>query len=228
MKYRDDLIQEIDELLEYDRKHFDSILTSQSLGILLSEAPAKGKRRSIGVAQVNPQVKLVLVDLAESLKDFPEWCVVGGTAINAYAQPRYTGDVDILILSGWGVEKLTPFLEQNNFFKRISFHIFRHIKTGLKLDFVVPGKVQALTPERAKKILSTSLEDKINEISIKVASIQGLTVLKLMANRRKDQADIIALLKAHGLQDMSEWDLTRGEKRIYNNLWKISQKEENI
>lgn len=114
--------------------------------------------------------------------------LIGGLALSVYVRPRYTQDVDILYPS----EADIPTEVQG--FKRHRAHSFQNNRTHVE--------VEVLTAEHTSLPLNVThaiIANAVDHNGIRVATAAGLTASKLFRLSMQDQADIVALVKATGL-----------------------------
>jgi hypothetical protein len=123
-----------------------------------------------------------------------EYAVIGGHAVNAWVEPRLTVDIDVTASADGLVELHRVLLS-------VGYTIERD--TGAEqpsgpdfLRFVNADRSVVLEVQTAKtafqhEIIRRALRD---ESGTRVATVEDLIVLKLIAYRTKDQADITALM----------------------------------
>lgn len=141
------------------------------------------------------------------LKDLLAWWrktrtrgfIIGGLAVSLRADPRVTRDVDAVIVldkKRWHafLEKGTEFHfypripEPLDFAERNRIFLLHHERSKIDLDLSVAGvsfEIEAL--QRAKKV-------RIGRLQVPVATAEDLIVLKAVARRHIDWADIEKLL----------------------------------
>lgn len=129
---------------------------------------------------VAPDVVQALRDASESLtKHGIKHAIVGGFAVGAYGHIRATKDVDFLVGN-------SAFIDHNGFVTLapgVPFNI-----RGVAVDMVsIPPKVPGLIAE---------LEHPDEIDGLPIVSPEGLVVMKLVAKRAKDIADVVALVEA--------------------------------
>lgn len=106
--------------------------------------------------------------------------LIGGLAVAEYGYPRATADVDFIVTPE-GLAKLTGTPNAIGLSKDIG---------GVRVDFILPDVGEDVVEE---EIEAPSPEEAV--ACPPIASIGLLIYLKLRANRRKDQADIVELVK---------------------------------
>lgn len=162
-----------------------------------------------------PEEKAPLVPLLSVLQDLIAWLalqqtpgiVIGGVAASILGRPRATRDVDAVILldeNGW-----KTFLEAGarfgfkprhrdslDFAKQARVLLVRHETSGIDTDIslgMLPFEQEAIA--RAQSI-------KVSGITIPLPTPEDLIIMKAVANRARDVADIEALLDAHPKLDL--------------------------
>ena len=134
--------------------------------------------------------------LAEMLEEAgSEYALIGGHAVNAWLEPRFTADVDVTIEAGVvQMERLTEVLKRAGFAVALEdgadqasgpdFIRFTSADDRIVLEF-----------QAAKTALQESVIRRAQRDSrgLRVATPEDLIVLKLIANRSKDRIDLIGL-----------------------------------
>ena len=154
--------------------------------------------------------------LLVALRDLQSWlsheridyATIGGVAVSLVAQPRFTNDIDAVV---WvDAAEWRPFLEsgvQYGFVSRIPDPIefaarsrvllLRHSNTGIGLDL----SFAALPFER--EMIDEAIAIRIQEVSLRIARPEDLIVMKAVANRTKDLADIESILSTNPKLDLA-------------------------
>jgi hypothetical protein len=128
--------------------------------------------------------------------------IIGGIAASLLAVPRFTADIDALIIFPLEkLQKLIELAEKEGFIARIPkaldfarcnrVLLLRHQASGINLDLALgclPFETEAI---------KRRIEFKIGEIAIDLPSPEDLIVLKSVAHRPKDLFDIQAIIKTH-------------------------------
>ena len=160
--------------------------------------------------------------LAAWIKAKTETCapgvLIGGLAMSFYAKPRYTEDADILFLSA------TDIPETVKGFKRTRSGAFQENKTHVEVEVVTTQSINQ-TQELVKKVIETAV---IHD-GIKVASIEGLIALKLVASdnpkrKHRDLGDIDLMLENNPRPDMSEWPIEQKHFTKFEELCEVIYK----
>jgi hypothetical protein len=128
--------------------------------------------------------------------------IIGGVAASLLGKPRLTADLDaVILLSPENVpllieiareEGMSPRLENaDEFARRHHILLLRHVETGIPIDIslgMLPVEVEAV--ER-------SIEYPLGELIIRLPTPEDLIILKAVAHRPKDLADIQAVIDNH-------------------------------
>lgn len=185
----------------------------------------EGSSRNIADSVVSAEVRQVLLDAAKLLKDEPV-AVIGGIAFGAYAQPRYTEDVDLILAT----DHLTRVMEiLGPKFKKISPHAMEHKKTGAIIELVDPDWVK-IDPAIVDAAVADAARHQLGSSSLGVVTVPYLIALKLdraatdSIKAGVDQSDIMQLLDIHGYQDLSKIPIKKELRSLYEDLWKRVQK----
>ena len=128
--------------------------------------------------------------------------LIGGVAVSIRGQPRFTKDVDAVILAddlGWerAVESaarygLVPRVEDVlKFASRSRMLLLRHEASGVEVDV----SLGALPFERQAIDRSTVVT--VGRMRLRVASAEDLVIMKALARRPKDFVDIDSILDVH-------------------------------
>jgi hypothetical protein len=154
-------------------------------------------------------LKEALVQTAAALTQFKaNYAVIGGMASAYRSQPRFTKDVDFLV----AVPQLTlPGLLQDLQLRGLDFDLTTVIRQwthehmtvlsfrGIRIDWLKPVIPVYL------HILDRATEEPWLKQPIRVASAEGLILLKLLAFRTQDLVDIENLVAAHKGSLNLEW-----------------------
>ena len=159
-------------------------------------------------AQGDP-LQAALVELVTALeKRKVRYALIGGLATGYRSRPRYTADVDVMI----DVPQITlpalleELLERGFEFdlREVIDELTRHHLAVLWRDGVRVDWLKPILPVYLH-VLATASEEPGPPISIHVASVEGLLVLKMLAFRLQDQSDIEALIAANPGRIDVEW-----------------------
>jgi hypothetical protein len=143
------------------------------------------------------------------------YAVVGGMAAGFRAQPRFTKDLDLLLhVPQVELPSLLESLRDSGF----EFDMMATIREwtqhhmavlhfrGIRIDWLKP-----VLPAY-QHVLDRATEEVWLQLPIRVASAEGLILLKLLAYRLQDQVDIENLVAAHG--ETLDLDWIRGEWQV--------------
>lgn len=151
-----------------------------------------------------------LAPLLEALRDLSNWLqateaagtIIGGVAASLLGRPRLTRDVDAMVMldeGKWGeflsagerlgfVPRLPDPLE---FARKARVLLVRHEATGIDVDVVFGGlRFEEEAVERASWV-------EVSGIRVPLPTPEDLIIMKAIAHRPRDLADIESLLDAH-------------------------------
>jgi hypothetical protein len=145
------------------------------------------------------------------------YAVIGGHAVNAWLEPRFTADVDVTIVATPSeLSELLAVLQAAGY--AVDRQLGAEQPSGP--DFIrlrsAAGAVLELQP--AKTALQHDLVKRAQKRSnaVVVATVEDLLVLKLIAWRAKDRIDLEGLAKLDGV----DWDYVR----TWCETWEISDR----
>jgi len=140
------------------------------------------------------QMLLSLLEETES-----SYCVIGGLAVNAYAEPVVSLDLDLVVVSG-RVEALCKSARSKGMKVEKFEHSFNLSVKGSDL------RIQLQTDPRYQGFIARSIRRKVLGYKMAVASIQDVLTGKIWAfadktrrqsKRQKHLADIMRLVETH-------------------------------
>jgi len=152
----------------------------------------------------NNQVDILqqFLDLLNEMKI--DYCVIGGLAVNAYAEPVVSLDLDIVVVAD-AIEKLINTAEKVFIIKKFP-HSF-NLKSP-QSDF----RIQLQTDPRYQNFISNATNKKVMGYEMKVAALEDVLRGKIWAysdeqrrksKRQKDLADIFRLVETYpSLKDL--------------------------
>ena len=136
------------------------------------------------------------LEILEKLKI--QYCVIGGLAVNAYAEPVVSLDLDVVIT----LEKKTKVLESAK--EVFAVETFEHsVKLTSKRSDV---RIQIQTDPRYQEFIKRASSKPVLGYTMKVAAIEDVLAGKIWAyqdetrrksKRQKDLADIMRLVEGH-------------------------------
>jgi hypothetical protein len=144
------------------------------------------------------------IDLLQKLLDVlsesgTPYCVIGGLAVNAYAEPVVSLDLDVAVAIG-EIDRVLETLVSRGLKKEQ----FEH-----KVNLSAPGsdlRVQLQTDPRYQEFISRSAEREVLGYRMKVAAVEDVLQGKIWAfedetrrksKRQKDLADILRLIESY-------------------------------
>ena len=129
-----------------------------------------------------------------------QYAVVGGIAMAFHEQPRFTKDIDILILPE-DLEKITTVFEGIGFFESSTPWTFKNTNLTLHRFMKVEGEeflvvdILVGNEEKYRNVVKNALEEKSEKGVVKVANKNDLIWMKKMRNSDQDKVDIKGLKK---------------------------------
>jgi len=158
----------------------------------------------------NGQVDMVQLFLDALEETQSNYCAIGGLAVNAYAEPVVSLDLDVVVVS----DKVNALCETARA-KGMKLEKFEH-----SVNFSLPGsdlRIPLQTAPRYQAFLGRAVRRQVLGYEMFVASLEDVLQGKLWAytdktkrpsNRQKDLADILRLVEAHPfLQDRIPKDI---------------------
>lgn len=114
--------------------------------------------------------------------------IIGGMAVQELGWERFTKDVDVLVDSGHFSAMMQKLREAE--FELHATSVLKHKHSGVEVDLLREGTSLkgSSAPLPHPKEIGPNLG---------TASLPGLIRLKLIARRRQDLADVVALMKLH-------------------------------
>jgi hypothetical protein len=137
--------------------------------------------------------------LIEACESLGPYCLISGLAVNCYAEPVYTLNADLVMISE-GLPKLSAHLREQGFKTEDYPHSVNAMAPGSDL------RIQVTTDTRYQAFLARAVEAKVLGIQVRIASLEDVTQGKLWAygdpkrrlsKRKKDELDLIRLAEAH-------------------------------
>ncbi len=153
--------------------------------------------------------------------------IIGGIAASLLGQPRLTADLDAVILlsvgdlpelikaaASEGIE--ARMAEAEDFARKHRVLLLRHTDSSIDIDLslgILPFESEMV--ERSQELV-------VGEIHVRLPSPEDLIIMKAVAHRPKDMADIQAIASSHPDLDRSrirEWVVQFGEALGLPGLW---------
>jgi predicted nucleotidyltransferase len=151
--------------------------------------------------------------------------IVGGVAASILGRPRMTRDVDVLIVAedtGWdrlvrsaSAFFITPRIDAVvDFAARTRVLLLRHETSGVDIDVMLGG----LSFHRELIDRSSSVD--VGTLQIRVPSAEDLVIMKAVARRPRDMADIESIVSVHPGLDL---DRIRQKLREFSSLLEMPE-----
>lgn len=138
-----------------------------------------------------------------------QFCIIGGIALIRWGTPRFTRDVDIALLTGFGREDeftipllnagYTGRVSDAAAFARRNRVLLVNAPNGISIDISL-----AALPFEAQAIRRADMFEFIPGCSLRTCSAEDLIVLKLFAFRPQDLADVQSVVELRGKS--LDWD----------------------
>lgn len=162
--------------------------------------PTSRSRRSSQQPKPGDGVEAALEAIAAAMKRLKAtWYVFGAQAVALHGAQRTTQDVDVTVLTEAATDDvvrelkrqaLTPFFDDAAFIAQTRVIPCRHDASGWKVDVVLGG------PGFEELIAAEAITAKVGALSVPVLRVEHLLVLKMLAGRPQDFADVDRLLRA--------------------------------
>jgi len=128
-----------------------------------------------------------------------KYAVVGGIALSFYAEPRYTKDIDFLVLSE-NIDELKSLKDVGYIYESpawdfkktpVTLHRLSKIegREAMTVDILVSDK------KKYKNIIEDAVTEQTEFGEVRIVSREDLVWMKKIRNSKQDIADIEALLK---------------------------------
>ena len=127
-----------------------------------------------------------------------QYAIVGGIALSFYTRPRYTKDIDILVLSE-GIDNIKSILKGIGYTFEATPWSFRNTDITLYRLTKIEGQdfltvdLLAGNEERYREIIRDAIIEETEYGSVCIASPKDLIWMKRLRNSKQDIADIEAL-----------------------------------
>jgi hypothetical protein len=155
-----------------------------------------------------------LLEAARGLQSFLEerhwrFAIIGGLALLRWGEPRFTRDVDVSLLCGFGREDefIAPFfasgyrgrISDAAAFARRNRVLLLEARNGVPIDVALEG-----LPFEEDVVERSSLFEFAAGCSLRTCSAEDLMVFKLFAFRPRDLADVESVVTRRGSE--LDWD----------------------
>lgn len=123
-----------------------------------------------------------------------KFCLIGGVALQRWGEPRFTRDVDLTIVTGFGGEGTVIHQVLSHFESRVSgaaaFAMQSRVllvktSSGIPIDISLGG-----LPFEERMIERSTVWDPSENLALRTCSAEDLIVLKAFAGRPQDWVDI--------------------------------------
>jgi len=152
---------------------------------------------------VRSPVAELLADLGRAFDALGiSWYLFGAQAAIVYGVARLTADVDVTIrapssptadwLSVLGRNGFKPRFTDPDFIEQTRVVPVVHTATALPVDLVLAG------PGLEEEFLGRAVVRSVDGVPVPVVEVSDLVVLKILANRPKDLADVVMLMRVQG------------------------------
>ncbi len=155
--------------------------------------------------------------------------IIGGIAASLLGQPRFTADLDaVILLSTDDLPKLIEIAAREGMVERIvdaeafarknRVLLLRHEKSGTKIDISL-----GILPFEAEMV-ARGQEVSVGNLQLRLPTPEDLIIMKAVAHRPKDLADIQAIAASHLNLDKGRiqfWVEQFGEALDLPELWKM-------
>lgn len=133
------------------------------------------------------------------------YAIVGGIAVGVRARPRATKDIDLIVYPGDNMARLLAGLSDHGFEARVPDAIavaevtrvllLKHSQSGTPIDVML-----GLLPYEEQMVAEAPMA-RLAGVAIPVISAESLCVMKMLAQRPRDLADLVAILFANPALD---------------------------
>ena len=141
----------------------------------------------------------VFARLVEACEQVGPYCLIDGFAVNCYAKPVYTLDVELVVAAA-NLLKLAAGLRELGFGVEEHQHVLRVRAPGSELRILLTAD------ERYQEFLSRAREREVLGVRVRVATLEDVAQGKLwsysdperrLSQRKKDELDLIRLAAAY-------------------------------
>lgn len=141
-----------------------------------------------------------------------DYCVIGGLAVQHWARPRLTMDVDFTLLTGFGSEETYIDVLLDAYRSRVdngrAFALMHRIlllvnESGVEIDIALGA-----LPFEQRSVQAAQTVD-YGEATLRICSAEYLAVMKAFAGRPQDWLDVEALMRRNS--GALDWDLIEKE-----------------
>ena len=170
----------------------------------------------------NQPLHKTLFDLSGLLQNKIKWALCGGLAIGAYANPRGTQDIDIVLENDAIIDTVVKLTQ--SLFRHHRFHALVHKQTGVEVDLVTPEFIKVDLSIVLKAIDTASIIN-LGGSNVPIVTKSGLVALKLGRASAYDIGDIESIIKNNNDIYLSQYKLGEKENKLFEEIKKrISSK----
>ena len=213
--------------------HLDLLIRMNRIALYGSNCSASGKNIMPEKGPVKP-FSLAIKNISQLLKeDDVEGMIIGGVAASLLGRPRFTNDIDLVVLDLEGrlpdfFEKLKKFgiepriADAEDFARKSRVLLMRHKESGINIDISM-----GLLPFERESVSRKKIESAFG-LEVPLPLPEDLIIFKAISRRPKDIEDIKAIIarhsdldKGHILSVIREFADILESEDIYDNLKKL-------
>lgn len=167
-----------------------------------------------------------LIELAAELQQFLEdrgfeFCFIGGLAVQYWGEPRFTRDVDLTLLTGFGGEEVyvdallgryDARVEDARQFALRNRVILLRSSRGIGIDISLGA-----LPFEENAVRRAGLCEVVPGVSLRLSSAEDLIVMKAFADRDQDWLDIKRIVEKQPVSSL-DWAYIETELRVLADL----------
>ena len=210
--------------------HYDFLLKMNYLILYGSNCNANGKNKMPEKGTINP-LSPAIKSISQLLKeDEVEGIIIGGLAASLLGRPRFTNDIDLVILDlddrlpefikktkKYGIE---PRIENAvDFARKSRMLLMRHTESGINIDISM-----GILPFERESVSRKKIESAFG-LEVPLPSPDDLIIFKAISRRPQDVEDIKAIIARHSdldreriLSVVREFADTLESEEIYDNI----------
>ncbi|MBI5299003.1 MAG: nucleotidyl transferase AbiEii/AbiGii toxin family protein [Deltaproteobacteria bacterium] len=188
--------------------------------------------------KISDPFKATLTDLLVWFRKSPvQGLIIGGVAVSLLSRPRFTEDIDAMILLDGS--KWASFLESGaqfgfvsripdplHFARRTRMLLLKHIESKVEVDISLGGlPFEEESMRRKQKV-------KMAGITIPLPTPEDLVIMKAVAHRKQDLADVVSIIESNSRLSLSrirkwvkEFARVLEMPEIYTDLDKLLKKK---
>ena len=152
-----------------------------------------------------------------------EFCFIGGIAVQRWSEPRFTKDMDLTVLTGYGPEEQVARFLLSHFTARIhdpiEFAVYNRVvllqnEYGTGIDISLGA-----LPFEEDVVRRATIEEYVPGISLRICTAEDLIIMKSFAARPLDWHDVRGVLVRQGTKNL-DWPY------IYRHLTVLAELKE--